>query len=254
MSQEITLKPPRKSTIVESIIDQLVNQIRNGTLKTGDRLPSEHELVEILRVSRSSVREALQGISAMGLVDIRHGEGTFVKEPEAVFGLNDRIDIHPQALRKEMRLQLNRARLTLELGIISEAISQMNETNAGSIMQALNDYYLNHQEYTAAIDWRAHDRIHLAIAKATGNRFLVQMLQSLLDKVPQSLREGGVLMGNREEIRENFDRDRVIHYSLYEAIVRKDEACANNWMLQHAQHEVEIINRYYEYPGDRREA
>jgi len=253
MPQEITLKPPKKSTIVESIIEQLVNQIHNSTLKTGDRLPSEHELVEMLKVSRSSVREALQGISAMGLVDIRHGEGTFVKEPEAVFGLNDRIDTHPQALQKEMRLQLNRARLTLELGIISEAISQMNETSADSIMQALNDYYLNHQEYPAVIDWNAHDRIHLAIAKATGNRFLVRLLQSLLDRVPQSLREGGVLMGNRDEIRENFDRDRVIHYSLYEAIVRKDEVCARNWMMQHAQHEVEIINRYYEYPDDRRE-
>jgi GntR family transcriptional regulator, transcriptional repressor for pyruvate dehydrogenase complex len=146
MSQEIALKPPRKSTIVESIIEQLVNQIRSGTLKTGDRLPSEHELVEILKVSRSSVREALQGISAMGLVEIRHGEGTYVKEPGADFGPNDRIDIHPRALQKEMRLQLNRARLTLELGIISEAISQMNEKSARSIMLALNDYFLDHQE------------------------------------------------------------------------------------------------------------
>ena len=253
MSQEITLKPPRKSTIVESIIEQLVNQIRNGTLKTGDRLPSEHELVDILKVSRSSVREALQGLAAMGLVDIRHGEGTFVKGPGAVFGLNDRIDIHPKALQKEMRLQLNRARLTLELGIISEAILQMNEASSVSIKQALNGYYLDHKEYQTVIYWSAHDKIHLTIAKATGNRFLVQMLQSLLDRVPQSLREGGVLLGTREEIKVNFDRDKEIHFGLCEAIVKKDETCARNWMIQHAQHEEEIINRYYENPEDQRE-
>jgi GntR family transcriptional repressor for pyruvate dehydrogenase complex len=253
MVQEILLKPPRKSTIVESIIDQLVTQIRNRTLKTGDRLPSEHELVKMLMVSRSSVREALQGLAAMGLVEIRHGEGTFVKEPGAVFGPSDRIDIHPQALQKEMRLQLNRARLTLELGIISEAILQMNETSAAAIRQALDNYYLDHQAYPAAIDWSAHDQIHLTIAKATGNRFLIQMLQSLLDRVPQSLREGGVLLGDGEVIKENFDRDKAIHLGLCDALARRDEACARDWMLQHAQHEEEIINRYYEYPEDQRE-
>ena len=250
MTREITLNPPRKSTIVESIIDQLVDQIRNGTLKAGDRLPSEHALVEMLEVSRSSVREALQGLAAMSLVDIRHGAGTFVREPGTVFGLDGRVDIHPQELQKEMRLQLNHARLTLELGIISDAISQMSETSAGAIMQTLNDYYSGHLEDATVIDWRAHDRIHLTIAKATGNRFLVQMLQSLLDLLPQSLREGGALQGNRDEIKKNYIRGKVIHYGLCEAIVGKDEVSARNWMLQHSQHEIEIINRYYESHND----
>lgn len=246
MTRTINLKPPKKSTVVESIIDQLVNQIRDGTLRPGDRLPSEHELVDMLIVSRSSVREALQGLVAMGLVEIHHGQGTFVKKPGAAFGLSGRIDIHPQALQKEMRLQLNRARLTLELGILSEAISQMNETCAVAIKQALNNYYLNHQEYPTLIDWSAHDNIHLTIAGATGNRFLAEMLQSLLDRVPPSLREGGVLLGNRQEIRTNFERDKLIHSELCNAIANKDESSARGWMIQHAMHEDEIINRYYE--------
>jgi GntR family transcriptional regulator, transcriptional repressor for pyruvate dehydrogenase complex len=250
MAQILQLNQPQKVTIVESIIEQVVAKIMDGTLKEGDKLPSERQLIETLHVSRSTVREALQGISAMGLVDIRHGEGTFVKEARATFGPNDRIEIHPRALQKEMRLQLNRARLTLELGIISEAISQMNETSARSIMLALNDYFLDHQEYPSVIDWSAHDNVHLTIAKATGNRFLIQMLQFLLGRVPQTLREGGMLLGNREEIKTNFDRDKVIHFGLCEAIMNKDEASARNWMMQHAQHEEEIINRYYGYPED----
>lgn len=253
MNHTFSLKPPKKSTIVESIIDQLVNQIRNGTLKAGDRLPAEHKLVDMLMVSRSSVREALQGLVAMGLIEIHHGQGTFVKEPGVVFGLNGKIDIHPQALQKEMRLQLNRARLTLELGIISEAISKVNDASAVSIKQALNSYYLEYQEYPAIIDWSAHDKIHLTIAEATGNRFLVQMLQSLLDQVPQSLREGGVLLGNREEIKVNFDRDKLIHFGLCDAMINKEEARARDWMMQHALHEEEIINRYYEAPEDQKD-
>jgi len=76
---KITLKQPRKITLVASIVEQLVENIQNGTLQPGDKLPSERQLIEMLRVGRSSVREALQGLVMMGLVEIRPGQGTFVK-------------------------------------------------------------------------------------------------------------------------------------------------------------------------------
>lgn len=66
----------------ESAVDLVVNSIKQllmeRTLKPGDKLPSELEISEELRVSRGSVREAMKILSAFGLVDIRVGNGTYV--------------------------------------------------------------------------------------------------------------------------------------------------------------------------------
>ena len=68
----------------ESAVDLVVNSIKQllmeRTLKPGDKLPSELEISEELRVSRGSVREAMKILSAFGLVDIRVGNGTYVCE------------------------------------------------------------------------------------------------------------------------------------------------------------------------------
>ena len=68
----------------ESAVDLVVNSIKQllmeRTLKPGDKLPSELEISEELRVSRGSVREAMKILTAFGLVDIRVGNGTYVCE------------------------------------------------------------------------------------------------------------------------------------------------------------------------------
>jgi DNA-binding FadR family transcriptional regulator len=245
MAIEIKLQPPQKSTVVVSIIEQLVEQIRDGRLQPGNRLPSERQLIAMLGVSRSSVRESLQGLAAMGLVEIRHGEGTFVKEETANNGIDVPIDMHPLALQKDLRIQLNQARFHLEIGIITDACMKITPSSAYMITQALDDYYKDRNNFPQEINWRVHDRIHLSIAQATGNRFLIQMLQSLLDLVPSSLREGGVLFGTPDDIQKNFQIDKEIHYELCTAIVKGDEPGARKWMKRHAQQEDEIIKRYY---------
>ena len=66
-NQALRLKHPRKITLVASIVEQLVETIQNGTLKPGDKLPSERQLIQMLGVGRSSVREALAGFGDDGL-------------------------------------------------------------------------------------------------------------------------------------------------------------------------------------------
>lgn len=67
----------------EQVREQLLRSIRQGTLAPGAALPSERELCEVFQVSRVSVRQALAGLEAMGLIDVRHGRGTFVREGAA---------------------------------------------------------------------------------------------------------------------------------------------------------------------------
>ncbi len=74
------IEPVARSTLVRSVVARLIELIvKSGTYKPGDRLPSERELANKLQVGRSTIREALQSVAMMGLIDIQPGRGTFVK-------------------------------------------------------------------------------------------------------------------------------------------------------------------------------
>lgn len=72
------LAPVGTDTIVNMVIERITSAIANGQFKAGQRLPSEYELVEDLKVSRNSLREAMKILSAMGIIDIRRGDGTYI--------------------------------------------------------------------------------------------------------------------------------------------------------------------------------
>ncbi|SDK43001.1 DNA-binding transcriptional regulator, FadR family [Sediminibacillus albus] len=70
---------PEKKKVYEEVLNEIRNYIEKNGLSPGDRLPSERELTEHLRASRSSVREALRAIELLGLIETRRGEGTFLR-------------------------------------------------------------------------------------------------------------------------------------------------------------------------------
>jgi GntR family transcriptional repressor for pyruvate dehydrogenase complex len=74
----VQLTPLRTPPLKEQVIHELVRLIEEGALEPGDRLPTERVLSEQLEVSRSTVREAVQFLQALGVVEIRHGSGSFV--------------------------------------------------------------------------------------------------------------------------------------------------------------------------------
>jgi DNA-binding FadR family transcriptional regulator len=76
-----TLAPIRPRKLADGVQERLLNLIQGGDLNPGDALPSERELMESLGVGRPAIREAMQGLHRMGLVDIRHGERARVSEP-----------------------------------------------------------------------------------------------------------------------------------------------------------------------------
>lgn len=246
MGSNFVLHTPQKVTIVDSIIEQVITQIKDGTLKAGDKLPSERQLINMLSVSRSSVREALQALAAMNLVVVRPGEGTFIEEPNPSFGLDMDIETLSGELQREMRHHLNQARLTLESGIVSLAAVKVNETTALTIHEALETYAAAEDSDSVEVDsWSVHDQVHLAIAEATGNPILVQILQILLEHVPMMLRKKSLLSLTLEERAMRREKEINIHRHLCTAIIKKDSPTACEWMQRHADLEGEIINEYY---------
>jgi len=74
------IRPVVRSTLVQSVAARLVSLIVKGTFKPGDKLPSERQLAKKLQVGRSTIREALQSLALVNLVDMQPGRGTFIKE------------------------------------------------------------------------------------------------------------------------------------------------------------------------------
>ncbi|MDB6001908.1 MAG: GntR family transcriptional regulator, partial [Rhizobacter sp.] len=74
---------PRSRGLAHGLVEDLGRKIREQTLRTGDRLPTEAEIVQAYGVSRTVVREAISKLQASGLVETRHGIGTFVLAPRA---------------------------------------------------------------------------------------------------------------------------------------------------------------------------
>jgi GntR family transcriptional repressor for pyruvate dehydrogenase complex len=75
--------PDERQDLRQRVVARIVELIRTGNLRPGDRLPPERELVEIFSISRPSLREAMRALSTLGIVESRHGGGTFVTDLEA---------------------------------------------------------------------------------------------------------------------------------------------------------------------------
>lgn len=78
----VDIKPVKRKTVTEQIMEQIADLITSGKLKPGEQLPNERELAERFAVTRGRVREALRSLSLIGLISIRAGEGSFVNPQE----------------------------------------------------------------------------------------------------------------------------------------------------------------------------
>lgn len=153
------------------LVSSLTQQILLGTFKPGDKLPSENSLVREHAVSRTVVREALSKLQASGLVEPRHGIGTFVIERQAQSGL--RVGAENAASVRDL-LEL---RIGLEGQAAALAALRRSEQQLQRMRQALDD----HQDLAASGDSciEPDRRFHLLIAEATGNVYFTQMMAQL---------------------------------------------------------------------------
>jgi len=106
----MVLKPIVRRLVPDNVFEQLLGEVVDGSLSPGDALPSERRLAELLGVSRPAVREALQRMSATGLVEVRHGGATIVRDLQRHAGL----DLLPRLLVRDGELDPDTARSIVE--------------------------------------------------------------------------------------------------------------------------------------------
>lgn len=106
----MALQPVRRRSVPDEVFEQLLAELVSGDLGPGSSLPSERRLAEVLGVSRPAVREALQRLTHAGLVDVRQGDVTTVRDFRRTGGL----DLLPRLLVRDGDLDLATARSILE--------------------------------------------------------------------------------------------------------------------------------------------
>ena len=173
--QEKLFSPIKASKLSDEVYDQIVSLISRGTLKPGDKIPSERELAADLGVSRQSVREALNRAEVMGLIQVRQGEGSFIlssinkslKPPLTII-------IEKEA---ERIFEFIEIRKLIEGWCAEKAASEATAEdlkNMGTILDKMKKVASKDKQ------WEELDlKLHLSFAKATHNVIAVHMMEAL---------------------------------------------------------------------------
>src|SRR5262249_1515102 len=106
----MALQPVSRRSVPEDVFEQILADVLSGEMQPGQTLPSERRLAEVLGVSRPAVREALKRVSAAGLVEVRQGDATTVRD----FRRHAGLDLLPSLLLRGGELDVSVARSILE--------------------------------------------------------------------------------------------------------------------------------------------
>ena len=100
MLPDMALQPVSRRTVPEDVFEQILAEVLSGEMAPGESLPSERRLAEVLGVSRPAVREALTRVAAAGLVEVRQGDATTVRD----FRRHAGLDLLPRLLLRGDKL------------------------------------------------------------------------------------------------------------------------------------------------------
>jgi len=235
----IEIAPIKSTRIYEEIVRQVKQMIAEGRLKSGDRLPPERDLAEKFVVSRTSVREALRVLESLGLIEIRAGEGTFVR------GVSVESLIEPLALvmaaQREAIGELFEARRVLEPAIAALAAGRATPEEIHEMERILEDQA---KEIAAGKTGLAQDAaFHAAIGTAAHNRAITRIAHAIMDLLTQSREESLNTPGR--PTRSHQDHRRIL-----QAIARRNATVARQAMLDHlVAVEGLVLGTASEHPG-----
>jgi len=167
----------RKRTASDRVVRRVLTLMQGGRLSPGDQLPPENEFVRRLKLSRPSVREGLRELATLGLVESRHGQGTFVRE----FGSDVviRRELMPILLMSEALHEVQDTRRLLEGEIAARAAARATPED----LRRLDDLLDRSADASAHRNdiYRLAWRFHNELALLSGNRVMARVLAILQD-------------------------------------------------------------------------
>ncbi|MFJ5747804.1 FadR/GntR family transcriptional regulator [Peribacillus frigoritolerans] len=226
---------PKK--IYEEVSDELCEMIRSGSLKPGEQLDSIQQLAENFQVGRPAIREALSALSSMGLIEIKQGEGTFVKT------FDPAIMNHPLSaallMDQDNIKHLLEVRKILESGTAEVAAKKRTEEN----LIELKDMLFNMEKVSddEELSDKADISFHVAVANASQNELLITLMNHVSELMTEKMRDirRAALYSEEMTLKQLYQQ----HVRIYDAIVAQDEDGARSAMLFHLQSVEESLDR-----------
>ncbi len=201
--------PVRRQPLVNQVLDYLQQQITTGMFPVGSKLPSEPELMATLAIGRSTLREAMRVLAHMGLVEVRPGDGTYIRMPAP------EAESLGQRLQRARVIEVYEVRHALELECARLAALRRDEADLTTLQQAVKNRRasLSPGNEEAFID--ADLAFHASIASATKNAVLADLYQAFININHESWVKASEALGSTEQ-------GQSLHEQLAEAIARHD--------------------------------
>jgi len=194
----VPLAATRRTGLVEQVIGQLRQSVASGEWPVGTRIPTEPTLVEELGVGRNTVREAVRALAHAGILEVRQGDGTYVRATSEVSGALRRLcgSELREVLQVRRCLEVEGARLAAaartdeDVTILRELLQRRDELELGE----------DHSEFV-----EADAALHFAVMRASGNTVLTELYRGLTEAVtasvaatsvghePRHVRHGGLI-------------------------------------------------------------
>jgi len=177
----------QKTQVNELVYYSLLANIKNNVWKSGEKIPSENDLCEMLGVSRVSIRSAIQRLRAEGLVEVWHGKGTYVMKFEEILYFSD-LNEDLELTETEFN-EINDLRTAIEGRSIQILAQRRKDVNLTQIESAYNGM----KKSLLARDCEEYARqdylFHASIISATGNHIFVQIINIFKSQYYKYFRE-----------------------------------------------------------------
>jgi GntR family transcriptional regulator, transcriptional repressor for pyruvate dehydrogenase complex len=224
----------RARNLAELVVHHISEQIASGALSPGDKLPTESQLMVTLDVSRTVIREAISRLQANKVIETRHGIGSFVLEPP-----RERlgIDMVPATTLHDV-LSVLELRISLETECAGLAAQRAQPGDVQHIRAALDAIEAARGRDSVDADLQ----FHIAVARATGNRYFVDILTQLGSSlIPRKrLDSAGIAKANPDAYLMLVNAE---HESILDAIARHDSEGARAAMRMHLSNSRERLRR-----------
>lgn len=207
-----------KESLSEKAIEQILDLLKRGILKPGDKLPSERDLSASMQISRAPLREALTALTIAGILETKAGSGRFIPN---TFSVDNTLVSHSlQMLAQEAPFQILEARYHFE----PEAAALAAKRATTEVLTELIDLMTIMEDLASHGDWiQKHDRdFHVTIARASQNTAIYNSIVSLCDTwfnedTPwKNTKKDGLLAPERLEY------ICIVHREIYDCIANQD--------------------------------
>lgn len=210
-----------KSRLYEQVLERLREYVAEADLHAGDRLPAERDLATRLGVSRASVKQAIVVLEVQGLIEARHGGGTYL--------MRDTLDLEPveQLVERRKRLpDVLEAREALETKLAELAAERRTAAELEDIRQALD--FMRDEIAEGGFGVEGDRRFHAAVTAAAHSSLLADFMKTIAGQITESRTESLRQPGRPP-------RSLAQHTTIYAAIAAREPKKAANAMRTHVR-------------------